>query len=324
MSKVFIISNTNFNLSKTLSSKEWLKIQREYYYNEFFPYLTDNIKNNDILIHLGNFTCKSKSVDLNVLEFVQNLFHDLRAYLPVFVLQGENDELALNIIKHIRGVGLIKKPVELKLLMEQKFAMFPFGTTPNDILEYESDYAFLNFDYMNSSNKDIYISRLKKFKKCYCGFYDKNSGISNIKNLTAPYNTGGDEKRGFIVLETHTNIDKFIGNKFSPKFKNISIETEADLDISEDVFKNNYISLNINKRLLSDNKLKIEMLISSNDIINVTYSDDELIKDKEEIALSESSLTLNDMVVDYINKISSSNKEKMIAEFKTLVELNKK
>jgi hypothetical protein len=66
------------------------------------------------------------------------------------------------------------------------------------------------------------------------------------------------------------------------------------------------------------------MLISSNDIINVTYSDDELIKDKEEIALSESSLTLNDMVVDYINKISSSNKEKMIAEFKTLVELNKK
>lgn len=324
MSKVFIISNTNFNISKGISSKEWLKIQRDYYYNEFIPYLIANVENNDILIHLGNFMGKSKSVDLNVLEFIQNLFQDLISYLPVFVLQGENDELSLNIIKHIKGIELIKTPIELNLLLEQKFAIFPFGTTPNDILEYESDYAFLNFDYMNSPSKDIYISRLKKFKKCYCGFYDKNSGISNIKNLTAPYNITGDEKRGFIVLETHTNIDKFIVNKNSPKFKTISIETETDLDISEDIFKNNYVSLNINRRLLSDNKLKIEMLVSSNDIINVTYTDDELVKIKEEISLSESSLTLSDMVVDYINKISSSNKEKMIAEFKTLVELNKK
>ena len=44
---------------------------------------------------------------------------------------------------------------------------------------------------------------------------------------------------------------------------------------------------------------------------------------KEEISLSESSLTLSDMVVDYINKTTSNNKEKMIEEFKNLVELNK-
>ena len=65
MSKIFIISNTNFNLSKNLSQKEWLKNMDYYFYNEFVPYLINNIQPNDILIHLGNFLCKTKTIDLS-------------------------------------------------------------------------------------------------------------------------------------------------------------------------------------------------------------------------------------------------------------------
>ena len=96
MSKIFIISNTNFNFSKNITSKDWLKNLNDYYYNVFIPYLNSNVDDNDILIHLGNFISKSKTIDLNILKFIQELFENLSKILPVFILEGENDELPLN------------------------------------------------------------------------------------------------------------------------------------------------------------------------------------------------------------------------------------
>jgi hypothetical protein len=325
MSKIFIISNTNFNLSKNLSNKDWLKNMYNYYYNEFVPYLKDNVKPNDILIHLGNLLCKTKSIDLNVLKFVQTLFEKISEILPIYIISGENDSLSLNILKNFKNIELITESKEIEILVEQKFAMLPFNTSIDDIYKFDSDYCFLNFDYLNSPKKDMIVSKLKTFKKCYNGFYDKNSITANIKNLGAPYNIDSDDKKGFIVLDTYHDKDKFIQNKLSPNFKKIYINNEDDLKISKDILKNNYISLNINKRLLVDNKLKIEMIMSEFDIINVTYSDDDNIKDKIDILeLNENSLSLNEMIVDYINQSQSENKEQILKEFKMIVELNKK
>lgn len=325
MSKIFIISNTNFNLSKNLSSKEWLKNMDYYFYNEFIPYLTSNVQPNDILVHLGNFICKSKTIDLNALKFIQDLFEKIATILPVYIIEGENDNLGLNILKNFENIQIIKKTTEVDVLLDQRFLFLPINFKIEDIDNFDSDYCFLNINYLNTPKKDIIVSKLKKFKKCYNGFYDKNSVTSNIKNLGAPYNIDSDDKKGFIVLETHTDKDKFIQNRLSPNFKKISIETESDLNISPEIFNNNYIKLNINKRLLIDNKLKIEMLITEHNIENITYSDDEIIKDREDILeLNETSLSLNEMVIDYINQSPSENKTRILQEFKNIVELNKK
>ena len=325
MSKIFIISNTNFNISKNLSTKDWLKNMEIYYKNEFIPYLIKNVKPNDILIHLGNFLSKSRNIDLSVLNFIQKLFEKISKILPVYIIEGENDKLSLNILKNFNNIEIIKEPTQIKLLVEQVFTILPYNTKIEDIDKFDSEVCFFNFDYLNSSKKDIIINKLRKFKKCYNGYYDKNGVIKNIKNLGAPYNTESDEAKGFIVLDVYNDKDKFIINKISPNFKKISINSESDINIDKEIFKNNYISLNINKSLLIDNKLKIDMLISENDIVNITYSDDEIIKDKEEILeLNENSLSLNEMIVDYINKSDSINKNKVIEEFKNIIELNKK
>ena len=325
MSKIYIISNTNFNTSKNLSSKEWLKTMDYYFYNEFLPYLTNTVQPNDILIHLGNLLCKTKTIDLNILKFIQTLFEKIAEILPIYIIEGENDSLSLNILKNFKNIEIIKELKEIELLVDQKLLMIPYNTKIDDIDTFESDYCFLNFDYLNSPKKDIIVSKLQKFQKCYNGYYDKNSVTGNIKNLAAPYNIDSDEKRGFIVLETHTNKDKFIQNKLSPNFKKIILDKESDLNISPEIFQNNYISLIISKRLLMDNKLKIEMIIAEHDIVNITYSDDEILKDKEDILdLSENSLSLNEMVIDYINQSSSENKKRILQEFKKIVELNKK
>lgn len=325
MSKIFIINNTNIGISKNLSSKEWLKNMYYYFNNEFIPYLKENFKDNDILIHLGNILYKSKSIELSTLKFTQDLFENISNILPVYILEGENDKYISNILKNIKNVKIIKEPTELDILLNQKFALLPINTKIEDIDKYDSDYCFFNFDYLNSPKKDIFVNKLKFFKKCYNGYYDRNSITANIKNLAAPYNIEADDKKGFIVLETHTNKDKFILNKLSPGFKKIIINKDSDFNIPFETFKNNYISLNINKKLLVDNKLKIEMLISEHDIVNITYSDDEIIKDKEDILeLGETSLSLKEMVIDYINQSPSENKNEILKEFNKIVELNKK
>jgi len=324
MSKIYIISNTHFNIQKNLSGKEWLKNMDYYFYNEFLPYLTKTVQPNDILIHLGNFLYKSKSIDLNSLKFIQELFEKIASILPVYIIEGENDNLGLNILKNFNNIEFIKEPKQIEILLSQKFTVLPNSTKIEDIDQFESDYCFLNINYLNSPKKDIIVSKLKKFKKCYNGYYDKNSVTGQIKNLGSPYNIEVDDKKGFIILDAYEDKDKFIQNKLSPNFKKISIEKESDLNISDDVFKNNYVSLTINKRLLLDNKLKIEMLISEHEITSVIYSDDEILKDKEEITLNESSLSLNEMVIDYINQSPSENKKKILEEFKNIVELNQK
>ena len=325
MSKIFIISNTHFNLSKILSSKEWLKNMDYYFYNEFLPFLTKTVQPNDILIHLGNFLYKSKTIDLNSLKFVQDLFEKIASILPVYIIEGENDSLGLNILRNFNNIQIIKEPQQIEILLSQRFTMLPSNTKIEDIDQFDSDYCFLNMDYLNSPKKDIIVNKLKKFKKCYNGFYDRNSVTANIKNLAAPYNIDSDDKKGFIVLDAYENKDKFVQNKLSPSFKKVIINSEKDLNISEEVFKNNYVSLTINKQLLVDNKLKIEMLIGEYDITSINYSDDEILKDKEDILdLSETSLSLNEMVIDYINQSPSENKKRILQEFKTIVELNKK
>lgn len=325
MSKIFIISNTNFNISKGLSHNEWEKNIISYFNNEFIPYLVDNVEPNDILVHLGNLTYKSKSIDLNTLKIIQETFEKISNILPVYIIEGEYDKLSLNILKNFKNIQIIRKPTQINILLEQKFVMLPINTKIEEIDDYEGDYCFFNFDYKNSNNKDIIIDKLKFFNKCYNGYYTKNSIIKNIKNITSPYNINSDEKRGFVVLETHTNKDKFILNKKSPKFKKLSIKNVNDLNIPKDELTNTYIELNINKDILIENKLKLEMLISENNITNITYSDDEIIKDREDILkLNENSLSLNEMVEDYINNSDSKNKEILLKEFNKIVKLNKK
>ena len=316
MPQIFIISNTNFNISKNLSSKEWLKNIHDYFYNEFIPYLSNNVQSNDILIHLGNLLCKTKTIDLNTLKFVQDTFQVISEILPTYIIEGENDELSVNILKNFKNIEIIKnqKIINNTILLPNNYSI--------ENIDIGSDYCFFNFDYLNSHKKDIIISKLKKFKKCYNGYYDKNSVTAHIKNLAGLYNIDSDDKKGFIILDTIADKDKFIQNKLSPNFKKISINKESDLNIPKEIFDNNYISLNINKQILLDNKLKIEMLIAEHDIVNITYSDNEIIKDKENIELNESSLSLNEMVIDYINQSPSKNKNKILQEFKKIIKLN--
>lgn len=324
MSKIFIISNTNFNISKGLSHKQWEGNITTYFDAVFIPYLVKNVKPNDILVHLGNLTYKSRTIDLNTLKIIQDTFEKISNILPMYIIKGENDKLSLNILRNFENINIIDKPTQIEI-NSQRFVILPINTKIDDFDNLDGDYCFFNFDYKNSKNKDIILSKLDIFDKCYNGFYSKNGLTKNIKNLASPYNIDTDSKKGVIVLDTHTNKDKFILNKTSPNFKKITINNESDLELPKSKKDNDYIELDINKNILINNKAKLEMVLSKNNITNVIYSDEDILKDKEDILeLDNDSLSLKEMVEDYINKSDSKHKNKLLEEFNNIVKLNKK
>lgn len=319
MSKIFIISNTQFNISKTLTIKEWLKNMDYYFSNEFIPYLKQNKEDNDILIHLGNVTSKIKNINLDVLKFIQDTFQEISDILPVYILTGENDNALDVIFKNFKNIEIINEPKEVEILLDQKFAMLPINTKVEDIDKFDSDYCFFNFD-VNTPEKNLIFEKLAQFQKCYGGFYDKNYVYKNTKFLGAPYNLEKSDLKGFIVLQTYGNVDKFVPNKTSPSFKKLTINNFEDLNFDKNIFINNYVSLTLNKKLFNDNKLKIEMLLSENDFLNVNYIDDELNRDT--IELDGESVSLTEMIEEYIKKSEMDNKEKILEEFKKIAKLN--
>jgi len=320
MSKIFIISNTQFNISKKLSTKEWLKNMNYYFNNEFIPYLKKNKSDNDILIHLGNLTSKTKNINLDVLKFIQNTFKNISDILPVYILKGENDTHLSNILNN-ENIEMINEPKQIEILLNQTFAMLPYGSTIEDVDKIDADYCFSHFD-VNTPQRDIIFKKLLKYQKTYCGFYDKNGVMKNVKFLGAPYNLEKDNKKGFIVLETHTNKDKFILNKISPSFKKITMNEDKDLEIDKSIFLNNYVSLTLNKKLFTDNKLKLEMLLSENDFQHISYTDDDIKKDRDLIQLDGESVSLKEMISEYILKSGIDNKDKLLEEFQKISKLN--
>lgn len=329
MSNIFIISNTQFNISKNLTIQKWIDVMDYYFYKEFIPYLQKNVQPNDILVHLGNVFYKSKNLDLSVLTFVQELFENLAKILPIYIIAGENDTQALNILKNFKNIEIIRKPKIVEILVSQKFAMLPWNTTLKDIENLQDekfvDYCFFNFDYLNSPKKDIISSKLKMYRKCYCGYYSKNSHRDNIKNLGSPYSLEGDLKTGIIVLGTHDDKDSFFLNSVSPKFRTITIDKDEDMNIDKSFLKKDHINVIINKKLFNDSKLKVEMFIEQNDFGTVKYSDDQISSDKEDVSsLDGSSLNLIEIVEDYINKLDIPDKDKMLLEFNKIKELSKK
>lgn len=293
---------------------------KRYFQDEFIPYLTQNKDDNDILVHLGNVTSKIKSINLEVLKFVQDIFQQISDILPVYIIAGENDAHLNSILRNFPNIEVITKPKEVEILLLQKFAMLPFGTKFDEIDKYESDYCFFNFE-INTLEKENIAEKLSKFKKCYGGFYDKNFVFKNIKFLGAPYNLENSDKRGFIELETYTDTDKFLINKTSPSFKKLTINNHEDLNFDKSILSNNYVSLTINKKLFVDSKLKIEMLLSENEFLNINYIDDE-IQDSDIIELNGESVSLVNMIEEYIKKSELDDKERLLEEFQKIKKIH--
>ena len=150
---------------------------------------------------------------------------------------------------------------------------------------------------------------------------------------------------GYEEGQNFNRVLDYVKSELVSKFKDVEIVAQNDLNkkLIIAILETEYNSL---KELLNNHCWKIYSFGNLQQIIkdNIQYvtwetghynddcmlcrahkTGDEILKDKEDILeLNEKSLSLNDMIIDYINKIYSINKNKVLDEFKNIIDLNKK
>jgi len=270
--RLWLLSNTKFGYKN--NNQEWLNNMFNYFETIYIPFINKNVKEGDILIHLGNLFDNPEHINTETFNRTQKIFENISSILPIYFLVGKNDISnnnidinSINIFKNFKNINIITEPTEIGNILLLPWLKFPIGI----INESSKDYIIFNLD--SSTIKEL----IKKDKNIYCGFNLDKSVNDNITNIGSPYQfekTSSD--KGFFVVDVDKNKSIFVENKFNPKYKTITITSEEQLkDLDRDDIEKNYVNVVIDQELINDKKIKIDILLSQYDFKNITYINGE-------------------------------------------------
>ena len=82
--RVFMITDTHFGIYLNNLDK-WLNMMESTFYEFVIPYLKENVKEGDVLIHLGDLFDNRTSLPIIVLNKVEKILRELAKILPVHI-----------------------------------------------------------------------------------------------------------------------------------------------------------------------------------------------------------------------------------------------
>lgn len=306
--KLFLISDIHAGKYNNEPEK-WIKILNKYFYEWLIPNLKQYSKKNDKLVILGDIFDNRTSLNLKIVSFVVKLFEDLSKVIEVHSILGNHDMWAMSdpevnsvcTIRNIPNVKIYEKP-EVVNFNGIETLMMPWIQGKNSektVLEkYQGLDLLLCHSDLNGCRTQLYPTRphnreildindFKGFKRVYSGHIHIQQTVNNFTFVGCPYhldrNDVGNQK-GIWVYNTKNQEDIFIENDFSPQFIKHKILEESDLkSLTEDMFKKDFIDLEISKNLILNKptvKLQVEKIASKWQPSDVRWIDDILVEKK--------------------------------------------
>lgn len=282
---VVYISDIHFGVNS--SSEEWQENLKDYFYNWFIPFLKKElVKRPDLVVCcLGDVYHDRKSIDIDVNNLSIDIFEEIAALLPVYIINGNHDlskktnkgNSSLRSLVNINNCHIIKEPMLLKFVEGTKtvanIAAIPYLGDCNDenkcLVEFSgnAEYALMHTDIskMKFDNGMTIVGAVdaEKFAgKIISGHIHKRQESSNVIYVGSPYQLSrGDigNKKGIYVHDLKTGEFHFTENNYSPVFQKIDITKYMNFNEKEryEVLKNNYNDIiidenNIDKYKMSD------------------------------------------------------------------------
>jgi DNA repair exonuclease SbcCD nuclease subunit len=315
-------------------SKEWHDIALN-----FAKWASQEYKNNDIedIIIPGDIFHNRSYISVETLSVTKRFFDYFKDF-NVYISTGNHDCFkkdtsdinSISILDGWNNITIVEdQPKEFETTHGKKICLVPWGISTQDIPK--SDIVFGHFEissfYMNSyklcehglSYKQLFeIAPLivsGHFHKKDHRKYEKGE----IVYLGSPYQHNfGDVKdsRGIYILDTETNSFNFIENNISPKHYKVSLNE----NVSEDVIKNNFISLIVDNQVDENEVLEFKGKIATLNpkILKVHYneteSDNKVFDDKKELGTSD----LMKSIEEYIEALNPENKKEVVEYVKEL------
>lgn len=343
--KVFMITDTHFGIYLNNLDK-WLNMMEDTFYNYLIPYLKENAKEGDVLIHLGDLFDNRNSLPIIVINKVEKILKEMSEILPLHIMVGNHDlwNKGSNEVNSVRMFGYMNENInvyEETTTLElggKKLVLMPWVEKRKDMIDEISknpgDYLFCHSDlngckmHLNSiahRNSDkIDVEEFSRYEKVFSGHIHIRQINNNFNFIGSLYqmdrNDYGD-KKGVTILDLETGELDFAQNDYSPMFKKVRVTTEEEVEDLDDI-KNSkdYIDISIsNSLLMSNRKLrrKLEIILEKSSFASVEYIDDVSMinesEEQEEITLDEETLDISiqldyeDYVKEYILKQSYEN-----------------
>jgi hypothetical protein len=295
--KIWLINNTKFGYKN--NSKEWSKNMFDYFNNIFIPFIEKNQKSGDILVHLGNLFYSTENVNISILLQVNELLNKLNNILPVYILPGYNESSNITNILNIENIT-------------EQIDNVSFVPQTKNILQNINNDIIITNSKIDSNILEKYSDKL-----FFIGYHDNKEEINNIIKIGALYQfEDTDNDKGFYILDTITKKYKFIKNNYSPQYSKIIITDISQIDdIDGDYVNKNNVDLIIDKSMISDKNIKLDVLLSKFNFKSITYTNDI---SKEQ--MNDMSFNMEDIIRERIEKTNNAD---LIKEFENIITIYK-
>ena len=316
--KIFLIGDTHIGLGYPNTTDKWHKIHIEYFRDFLIPLLRREVREGDIVVHLGDLFDNRNIIPINLLNYGMDIVEEISKIAPLHIIIGNHDLYSksaseINSIrpfKYIPNVKIYDSPKVLKF-NNLDILMMPYIEKRLDQIKVidenkNCDYLFCHSDlngckmHLNSAahrNSDkIDIENFKSFKKVRSGhihLVQSNNVFTFVGSIfQMDRNDTGDQK-GIFVINTEDDSEEFFPNKVSPVFRKFRVISEEDIDKLDEIKDTkDYIDLAISNNLLINNRKlrrKLEMMLEKGNFASVEYIDDIVHKNEDgEDIVSES------------------------------------
>lgn len=265
--RIFFITDTHLGVRN--NSEDWIKIQRDYFFNSFIPLVKKNYKPGDVLFHLGDVFDSRQSINLKVLNLAVDIFEELSKIFVdgIFIICGNHDIFgktsnninSLASLKWIPNITIFEEPESIKVGSKSIFLM-PWrkdhDAEHSTLLDAkEHDYMFCHTDVKGLMfNKFVRIDAglnyedINKFGKVYSGHIHYSQIFGKMNMLGCPYQltrSDSGNPKGITLLDVETGYEEYFENTYSPKFVRITFDKVLNSTPQElnETFKNNFVDI---------------------------------------------------------------------------------
>lgn len=303
MSKIYLVGDTHIGLGYPNNVDKWFKVHQQYFSEFLIPLLKKEVKEGDIIVHLGDLFDNRNVIPINLLNYGMDIVEEISKIAPLHIIIGNHDLWSksaseINTIRpfrYIPNVYIYDKTTKIEY-NGIKICMMPYIESRLEQIKLinefkDCDYLFCHSDLngckmhltsvAHKNSDKIDITDFKPFKKVRSGhihLVQSNEQFTFVGSIfQMDRNDMGDQK-GIFSIDTNTEEENFYPNRVSPVFKKFRIVSEDDIDkLDELKDTKDYIDLQISNNLLVSNRKlrrKLEVMLEKGNFASVEYIDD--------------------------------------------------
>ena len=91
MSKIFLLGDTHIGLGYPNTTDKWHKVHIEYFRDFLIPLLKREVKEGDIIVHLGDLFDNRNIIPINLLNYGMDIVVEMSKIAPLHIIIGNHD-----------------------------------------------------------------------------------------------------------------------------------------------------------------------------------------------------------------------------------------